>query len=319
MIKLSCIQIAYVQTIERSNLPMSRLSCFQSCLCPDYRAFKLAYVETIVRSKLPMSRLSCIQICLCPDYRAFKFAYVQTIMRSKLPMFRLSCVQSCLRSVYHAFKVAFVQIIVRSKLPMARLSRVQSCLCLDYLALKDTYVQTFVRSLVFPDRVILNARHPACAFISVWTYRLSVWHLNLGEWLMKNSGRIILGLQKTLVDRYLVWKYLLQTKEKLMTIKEFSSTVSTDELFKSNKTWYGESHINWSITFTFDTFTTVFFEILLYNRFKGLLKLILSDYFCCKGRLALAPLVQLNWKKSDRVPPNYFQILFTFICALFVL
>ena len=39
---------------------MSRLSCVQNCICPDYRAFKIAYVQTIVRSKLHMSRLSCV-------------------------------------------------------------------------------------------------------------------------------------------------------------------------------------------------------------------------------------------------------------------
>ena len=43
-----------------------------------------------------------------------------------------------------------------------------------------TYVQTIVRSFVFSDRVIFNARHPPCAFISVGTYRLSVWDLSLG-------------------------------------------------------------------------------------------------------------------------------------------
>ena len=83
---------AYVQTIVRSKLHMSRLSCVQSYLWSDYRAFQVAYVQTIVRSKLHMSRLSCVQNCICPDYRAFKIAYVQTIVRSKLHMSRLSCV-----------------------------------------------------------------------------------------------------------------------------------------------------------------------------------------------------------------------------------
>ena len=55
------------------RVTMSRLSCVQNCLCPDYRAFKIAYVQTIVRSKLHMSRLSCVQNCICPDYRAFIF------------------------------------------------------------------------------------------------------------------------------------------------------------------------------------------------------------------------------------------------------
>ena len=73
--------------------------------CPDFRAFKIAYVQTIVRSKLHMSRLSCVQNCICPDYRAFIF-------------FSRPC--------------------------------------------------NFERTT------------PPCAFISVWTYRLSVWDLNLG-------------------------------------------------------------------------------------------------------------------------------------------
>ena len=85
---------------------MSRLSCVQNCLCPDYRAFIIAYVQTIVRSKLHMSRLSCVQNCICPDYRAFIF-------------FSRPC--------------------------------------------------NFERTT------------PPCAFISVWTYRLSVWDLNLGS------------------------------------------------------------------------------------------------------------------------------------------
>ena len=82
---------------------MSRLSCVQSCICPDYRAFKVTYDQTIVRSKLHMSRLSCVQNCICPDYRAFKIAYVQTIVRSKLHMSRLSCVQNCICPDYRAF------------------------------------------------------------------------------------------------------------------------------------------------------------------------------------------------------------------------
>ena len=61
----------------------------------------------------------------------------------------------------------------RRKVPMSRPSQTESA-----------YVQTFVRSLVFPDRVILNAQHPPCAFISVWTYRLSVWNLNLGVYVI---------------------------------------------------------------------------------------------------------------------------------------
>ena len=126
---------------------MIRLSCVQNGLCPDYRAFKVAYAQTIVRSKLPMIRLSCIPSCICPDYRAFKIAYVQTIVRSKLHMSRLSCVQNCICPDYRAFKIAYVQTIVRS---------------------------FFSRPCNFERTT------SPCAFISVWTYRLSVWHLNLG-------------------------------------------------------------------------------------------------------------------------------------------
>ena len=48
----------------------------------------------------------------------------------------------------------------------------------DYSCVHD---QTFVRFSLFPDHVNLNARHPRRAFIWVWTYRLSVWDLNLGS------------------------------------------------------------------------------------------------------------------------------------------
>ena len=96
----SCV---HDQTIVRSKRPMSRLSCVQSYLWSDYRAFKVTYVQTIVRSKLHMSRLSCVQSYICPDYRAFKIAYVQTIVSSKLHMSRLSCVQNCICPDYRAF------------------------------------------------------------------------------------------------------------------------------------------------------------------------------------------------------------------------
>ena len=67
---------------------MSRLSCVQNCLCPDYRAFKIAYVQTIVRSKLHMSRLSCVQNCICPDYRAFIFFPVRVILNARRHLVR---------------------------------------------------------------------------------------------------------------------------------------------------------------------------------------------------------------------------------------
>ena len=72
----------YVQTIVRSKVLMSRLSCVQSCPCPDIHAFqrKIRALKNwyFVRS--------------CPDYRAFEWPYMQTFVRSKLPMSKLSCV-----------------------------------------------------------------------------------------------------------------------------------------------------------------------------------------------------------------------------------
>ena len=62
-----------------------------------------------------------------------------------------------------------------------RVSCVQSCLCQDFCAVKVTYVQTIVRSFVFTDRVISNARHHLCAFISVRTYQRSILDLSLAS------------------------------------------------------------------------------------------------------------------------------------------
>ena len=70
------------------RVTMSRLSCVQNCLCPDYRAFKIAYVQTIVRSKLHMSRLSCVQNCICPDYRAFIFFPDRVILNARRHLVR---------------------------------------------------------------------------------------------------------------------------------------------------------------------------------------------------------------------------------------
>ena len=167
----------------------------------DYRAFKFGYDLTTVRSKLPvcvqtivrscvqccafkvvhsilsMSRLSCVKCCLCPDYRAFNVVYVRTIVRSKLPMSGLSCVQCWLCPYYRSFNVVYFRTIVRSKLPMSGLSCVESCLRPNYRAFKNTCVQIFERSLEFCRPCILERITPPCAFILVWTYRLSVWHL----------------------------------------------------------------------------------------------------------------------------------------------
>ena len=118
MSRLSCVQnfscvhrafkSPHVQTFLRSKLPMSRLSCLpkenscapkliicafmsrlscvQKALCPDFRAFKNAYVQTFVRSKRKFVRSKIINLCV----------HVQTIVRSEGLMSRLSCVQKCL-------------------------------------------------------------------------------------------------------------------------------------------------------------------------------------------------------------------------------
>ena len=174
----SCVHRAFksprVQTFVRSKLPMSRLpcvpkenscapkliicafmsrlSCVQKTLCPDFRAFKIAYVQTFVRSKGKFVRSKIDILCV----------HVQTIVRSKDLMSRLSCVpkeNSCAPNV---------QTIVRSKLPMSRLSCVpkeiscapklifcafmsglscvQKTLSQDLSAFKIAYLQTFVCS-----------------------------------------------------------------------------------------------------------------------------------------------------------------------------
>ena len=129
----------------------------------------MQYVQTIPGETFRafMSRPSCGHQTIvrsCPGHRAFmsrpSCVHVQTIVRSCLGhrafMSRPSCVH--------------VQTIVRS--------------CPDHRAFMSrpscVYVQAIVRSSVFPDRVILNARHPLRAFISVWTYLVSVWDLSLG-------------------------------------------------------------------------------------------------------------------------------------------
>ena len=126
MSRLSCVQnfscvhrafkSPHVQTFVRSKLPMSRLSCVpkenscapkliicafmsrlscvQNALCPDFRAFKIAYVQTFVRSKGKFVRSKIDNLCV----------HVQTIVRSKVLMSRLSCVQDCLCPDFRAFQ-----------------------------------------------------------------------------------------------------------------------------------------------------------------------------------------------------------------------
>ena len=67
---------------------------------------------------------------------------------------------------------------------MSRPSQTESACVQTFVRSPDyscVHVQTFVRFSWFPDHVNLNARHPRRAFIWVWTYRLSVWDLNLGD------------------------------------------------------------------------------------------------------------------------------------------
>ena len=125
----------------------------------------------------------------CPDFRAFKIAYVQTIVRSKLHLSRLSCIQNCI--------------------------------CPDYRAFKIAYVQTIVRSFIFFFRPCNFGRTtPPCAFISVWTYRLSVWDLNLGN----NGDQFELGVEylcQTCIVHHLIDHIIVDRKgEKPLICRE---------------------------------------------------------------------------------------------------
>ena len=182
----------YVQTVPdgkclcpdrpRRKVPMSRLSCVHQTFvrsCPDFRAFTrllCVHVQTFVRSP----DYSCVHdqtFVRSPDYSC---VHDQTFVRSP----DYSCVhdQTFVRSP--DYSCVHDQTFVRSP---------------DYSCVHDqtfvrspdyscVHVQTFVRFSLFPDHVNLNARHPRRAFIWVWTYRLSVWDLNLGYcWLQKIS------------------------------------------------------------------------------------------------------------------------------------
>ena len=136
----------------RRKVPMSRPSQTES-----------AYVQAIVRSKFFVFS-SCAEKSPCPAF--------------KIPM---SSVQN---PHVRAFKIFRGVLIVRSKIPMSRLSCVQNCRCPDYRAFKIAHIQNIVRSF-FPKPCNFERTTPPGAFILVWTYRLSVWHLNLGsKWLL---------------------------------------------------------------------------------------------------------------------------------------
>ena len=76
----------------RSKYLISRLSCVQSYIWPDFRAFQNQNsCAHFLKISAFMSRLSCVQKHLCPDFRAFK-NFRAFFERSKLSMSRLSCV-----------------------------------------------------------------------------------------------------------------------------------------------------------------------------------------------------------------------------------
>ena len=122
MSRLSCVQnfscvhralkSPHVQTFVRSKLPMSRLSCVPT---------KNSCAQKLVICAF-MSRLSCAQKALCPDFRAFKNAYVQTyfwVPKENSCAPKLIILHSCPH--YRAFKELYVQTFVRPKRPMSRL------------------------------------------------------------------------------------------------------------------------------------------------------------------------------------------------------
>ena len=146
MSRLSCVH----QTIRAF---MIRLSCVHQTFVrsPDFRACmsRLSCVHQTIRAF--MIRLSCVHqtfVRSCPDFCAFT---------------RLSCVHVQIFVRSPDYSCVHDQTFVRSP---------------DYSCI---HVQTFMRFSVFPDHVILNARHPRRAFIWVCTYQLSVWDLNLGR------------------------------------------------------------------------------------------------------------------------------------------
>ena len=190
MSRLSCVQnflcvhrafkSPHVQTFVRSKLPMSRLSCVpkenlcaqkliicafmsrlscvQKALCPDFRAFKNAYVQTFVRSKRKFVRSKIDNLCV----------HVQTIVRSKGLMSRISCVQKGLGPDFlwvPKENSCAPKLIIRAF--MSRLSCVQRALCPDFRAFKKAYVQTFVRSKFFV--------RSSCVQKSSCVLKLTIW------------------------------------------------------------------------------------------------------------------------------------------------
>ena len=135
----------HVQTIVRSKNFMSRLSCGQNWLCPDFRAFSkgnfvrskfdnlCVHVQTILRSKLPMSRLSCAPKLIICAFMSRLSCDQKDICHQKMPMSRLLCVPYQKPSAAKLIFCAF----------LSRLSCFQKTLCRHFSAFKMAYVQTF--------------------------------------------------------------------------------------------------------------------------------------------------------------------------------
>ena len=93
MSRFSCVQQKVCAFFVRSKLPMSRLSCVQNLISPEFSAFQ--------------TKKSCAQslnICaFMSDYRAFKNTYVQTFVRSKVLMSRILCIYVRTTIFYNVF------------------------------------------------------------------------------------------------------------------------------------------------------------------------------------------------------------------------
>ena len=131
------------------------------------------------RRKMDMSRLSCVQKFSCA-LRAFEGKYVQTIpdRNGICPDFRVFFSRpSCAPNQIRAFNAKiFVRPCPDFRAFMSRTSCGHQTIvrsCPDHRAFMSR------PSCVHPC-LILNARHSLRAFISVWTYPVSVWDLSLG-------------------------------------------------------------------------------------------------------------------------------------------
>ena len=126
-----------------------------------------------LRSQTEISYVQTVpdKTCLCSDHP-----------RRNVPMSRLSRIQKYF-CVVRTFKITYDQTFVRSKPKLVRSNFENLCV----------HVQTIVRSFVFTGRVILNARYPPCAFISVWHLSLGIHKLTtqLGFLNILTSGHCI--------------------------------------------------------------------------------------------------------------------------------